>query len=138
LNSGFKAFEGMPVSKERRYFVRDGKVVCKHPYWPEDAIYGHKLPPDWKLLLAAMNLETGEEREQLNAYAVKFASVNPGFWSVDFAQDARGNWWLIDAARGEVSWHAAGCPFDPNPEPVRPKREETDFSLWLEPKTGKD
>lgn len=138
LNSGFKAFQGMPVSKERRYFVRDGQVVCRHPYWLEEAIlfYGRKQPDDWKLLLAAMNRESAEEVKELTAYALTFSAKNPGFWSVDFAQDEKGKWWLIDAARGEVSWHAAGCPNDPNPEPPEPKREDIDWSQWLKPKEG--
>lgn len=34
----FKAFRGLPIAPERRYFVRDGEVICSHPYWPEDAI----------------------------------------------------------------------------------------------------
>jgi len=125
LNSGFKAFKGMPVSKERRYFVRDGQVCCRHSYWPIDAIlfYGRKPPDDWKQLLAAMNRESADEIEQLTAYALTFSAQNPGFWSVDFAQDEGGKWWLIDAARGEVSWHAKGCPNDPDPEPEKEPQE---------------
>lgn len=33
IESAFRAFHGLPISKERRYFVRDGKVECSHPYW---------------------------------------------------------------------------------------------------------
>lgn len=115
------------------YIKRNGKCTWTgNCYWPEDAIlfYGRKPPADWKERLHALNLEVGDEKRILNAYAEKFGSVNPGFWSVDFAQDETGKWWLIDAARGEVSWHAAGCPLDPDPEPVMEKKE-TDWSDWL-------
>jgi hypothetical protein len=37
--------------------------------------------------------------------AEAFAENVPGFYSVDFAQKADGQWVMIDAARGELSWH---------------------------------
>jgi hypothetical protein len=55
--------------------------------------------------------------------AETFGKRNPGYWSVDFARTRAGRWVLIDAARGEVSWHPDGCPHNPNPpEPKPPER----------------
>lgn len=110
LFSTFKAFSGMPVAKERRYFVKNGKVVCHHPYWIQDAIekgISHKppLPRNWKQLLADLNRETLQEIQELSAYAEVFANRVHGFWSVDFAYTQDGHWILIDAGRGEISWH---------------------------------
>ncbi len=118
LQSGFMAFAGMPVAIERRYFVRDGQVVCHHPYWPEDAIHGNNLPDDWKARLARMSVEPREEVYLLMDLAARFGQVNPGYWSVDFAKakdTTRGaqGWYLIDAARGEISWHPDNCPHKP-------------------------
>lgn len=109
LNAPFKAFDGLPIAKERRYFVDDGKVMCHHPYWPKGAIEAgrrwSKLPRRWKKMLADINLESEEEVALLTGLAEEFAEAVPGFYSVDFAQKTDGQWVLIDAARGELSWH---------------------------------
>jgi hypothetical protein len=108
MKAAFTAFSGeMPVAKERRYFIRDGKVVCHHPYWPEDAIrfMPGKEPEGWREKLAQFNRETPEEIGLLIKYASKLAEVLSGYWSVDFAYGHDGVWYFIDAARGELSWH---------------------------------
>jgi hypothetical protein len=80
----FKAFWGkMPVTKERRYFIRDGQVEFHHPYWPPDSIETeydlHTDEPNWKALLAEVNRETPEEVEHLSQQSRKVASVLPGY-----------------------------------------------------------
>jgi len=127
LEAGFKAFHGgMPVAKERRYFVRDGKVECHHPYWVEDAIGKwwcrakevaavkpnkiELLPENWKEILAGLNRETPEEVKLLTSYAEKIGKAMDGYWSVDFAKGKDGIWYFIDMAEGRKSWHPA-CQF---------------------------
>ncbi|SMB97817.1 hypothetical protein SAMN00808754_1962 [Thermanaeromonas toyohensis ToBE] len=123
LEAAFKAFYGrMPVAKERRYFVRDGKVECHHPYWVAEAIgewwyrvndlavkYPDKiglLPENWPSILAELNRETPEEVELLTAYAEEIGrAIGEGYWSVDFAKGQDGVWYFIDMAEGEQSWH---------------------------------
>jgi len=109
LNAPFRAFEGLPIAKERRYFVDEGKVLCHHPYWPEGAIEQRhavpKLPDGWQKMLAEINQEDEDEIACLTRMAESFAEAVPGFYSVDFAQKKDGQWILIDAARGELSWH---------------------------------
>lgn len=112
LESAFTAFWGnMPVTKERRYFVQNGRVLCHHPYWPQDAIRFRpgQEPPDWREKLAELNRETPDEVELLSGYATRLGAVLPGYWSLDFARGKDGIWYFIDAARGELSWHPA-CP----------------------------
>ena len=111
LNSPFKAFDGLPIAKERRYFVDDGKVICHHPYWPIGAIEqvrGHKeLPGSWMEMLESINKEDIEV-PYLTKLAEDFNEKVPGFYSVDFAQALDGGheiWFMIDAARGELSYH---------------------------------
>lgn len=113
LDSPFKAFQEMPVARERRYFAEEGKVLCHHPYWIEDAIaaYGaHRpmLPPDWRQRLADLNHE-GDEVGQLTewAEAVSASRELEGVWSIDFAHTRDGRWLLIDMALGAMSWHPA-------------------------------
>lgn len=111
LEHSFKAFWGqMPVSKERRYFIRDGKVECHHPYWPEQAIidcYTKDLPDNWRYLLAELNRETEEEISLLTNYAEQLGQYLSGYWSIDFAKGQDGTWYFIDAALGNQSWHPA-------------------------------
>ena len=53
LKHSFTAFKGMPVAREYRYFAKGDTVLCRHPYWPEDAFEdGFHQPPklahtDW-------------------------------------------------------------------------------------------
>lgn len=110
LESKFKAFHGMPVARERRYFINDGIVVCHHPYWIEDAIRfrtGTRKPKKWKQQLKELNMETEDEIKILTKYAFKiaYALQEEGYWSVDFAKTKHNGWILIDMAVGYDSWH---------------------------------
>jgi hypothetical protein len=44
----FYAFNNMPITKERRYFVRDGKVEEHFPYWPKNAFENLAIDKDWE------------------------------------------------------------------------------------------
>lgn len=118
LDAPFLAFNGMPVARERRYFVRDGTVECKHPYWPPKSLVAYRgtpaLPADWEQQIADLNTMDDEEVQILTQMAETFGGQNPGYWSVDFARTRDGRWVLIDAARGEVSYHWEGCPYNQN------------------------
>lgn len=109
MDSRFTAFYGdMPVNPERRYFVKDGEVVCHHPYWFEDAIaQGGKQPsiPNWREITKEINIETEEEIKLLSDYAKMVAKLFDGFWSIDFCKAEDGKWFLIDMATGDKSWH---------------------------------
>ena len=136
LYSKFVAFGGdLPISKERRYFIRDGKVECHHPYWPEQAIaewsdiVGKRstLPANWKELLAELNKEDEEETELLKVYAKKVGKVLAGWWSVDFACANTGDWFLIDMAVGAASFHWLDCKHCPQEmRDIYTKAEETE------------
>lgn len=127
LESRFTAFwGGMPVCRERRVFVRDGVVECIHPYWPEDAIQedrNNPLPADWKDQLHDLNDMCGEEIGQLSFMGKIFGQHLPGYWSVDFAYGLDKHWWMIDAARGEISWHPIDCQFCPEDQKPKPERD---------------
>lgn len=104
LDAPFTAFGGHPIAREWRYFVSDGAVTCSHFYWPEDAIHSPSRP-EWRSVLA--NMAEREPPPKLSAMARRAAKVCPDLteWSVDFACDQAGRWWLIDMANGEQSWH---------------------------------
>ena len=105
----FKAFKGLPIAPERRYFVSCGEVICHHTYWVEDAIefWGNQIPPEnWRDMLAEMNSETEEEVKLLSNYARRVAhEFTDKELSVDFMKARDGRWILIDAASAIQSWH---------------------------------
>jgi hypothetical protein len=109
---GFKAFDGMPVGREVRFFVRRGEVVGHLPYWPSRAIElgwsRDPLPEDWEVRLRFLNNVPYDERPLLHAWAEGVAAAfdDDPFeaWSVDFYRSAEGHWYVIDMAVAEQSW----------------------------------
>lgn len=118
LVATFKAFHGkMPINKERRYFIRDGRIQCAHPYWPEFAIRSPDCD-DWREKLRALNHQDDNERsilrEMTERIAGGFDNFAPGVgWSLDWAQAESGRWYAIDMAVAEDSFHWPGCPYAP-------------------------
>lgn len=114
LETGFIAFSGMPIARERRYFINNGQVLCHHPYWPEEAIEflrgSGKPPANWQQKLKDLNKESDDEICLLTSYARRVGMVLDGYWSVDFAHAESGTWYLIDMAVGYDSWHPE-CDF---------------------------
>lgn len=110
LLSAFTAWRGLPIGKERRYFIRRGGVVCHHAYWPVDA-FTHEaetgcVPANWPQLLAECNRETPKEVDQLREQTHQVALEFPhGYWSVDWACGQDGHWYCLDMAEGARSWH---------------------------------
>ncbi len=114
METAFTAFNGdFPVNKERRYFIKDGKVQCHHPYWYPAAIEGHTREENWKELTDKLNAEDEEEIEILTEYAELVGHVLHGYWSVDFAKGIDGTWYLIDMAEGQKSFHWLECEHCP-------------------------
>lgn len=101
-------YENMPLCREFRFFVRDGDVLCWHPYWPEEAMeqggavfddpaYTHEE-------FCALDDET-----PLREIASEAGRTVGGEWSVDLLETTRG-WYLIDMAESHKSFHWEGCP----------------------------
>jgi len=113
LESNFVAFDGMPVGKERRYFIENKKVLCHHPYWEINDIefFNGNYPKNWTNLLKELNIELEDEVLVLTQMAELFAELinDDGYFSVDFAMDVNGIWYVIDAAEGDKSYHNERC-----------------------------
>ena len=99
-------FGYMPVVKEYRFFVRDGEVVCWHPYWSEGALrqggvvfdQGHDVD----------SLHALDDLAQLEKLASAAGEAVGGEWSVDLLQTDRG-WYVTDMAEAHRSGHY-DCP----------------------------
>lgn len=100
------AYGGMPVVREFRLFVRDGRVEHDQPYWPIAAVAaGRPDVADWKDQLAEISEISGVEISMLQSWALDAArAVGGGYWSVDFLQATDESWWLTDMAQGDVSF----------------------------------
>lgn len=119
MDTRFTAFWGdMPVNPERRYFIKDGKVLCRHPYWQKEAIAASSKEPshtNWEQLCAEMNTEIYEDAVLLHRYSYMVALELDGYWSIDFCKAKDGKWILIDCGTGERSWHPASCKYGHEP-----------------------
>lgn len=96
-----------PVAAEVRTFILDGEYYDGEFYWPEDAIWDHAATEDdWPALLEKTRdramLDKGIWKQMSETVATEF---DTGYWSVDFALGDNGTWYLLDMARGELSWH---------------------------------
>ncbi len=135
METHFLAFKDMPVNPERRYFIKEGSVLCHHPYWVEKAVEkgtpSGKLPSDWRALAEKINFESEEEIRLLGDYSERVAKVIPGFWSVDFCKAKDGRWILIDMAEGDKSWHPSSCLYSTMPEESGDEGFEGDDVDWL-------
>lgn len=107
VTAAFFAFGGIPITRERRYFIRDGRVEFHHPYWPpdafEDAFHETPLPKLWRARLRKANEESENEIRRLTGLSEEVAAILPGYWSVDWMWSDLG-WKLIDMAEGERSF----------------------------------
>lgn len=110
----FQAFEGMPVARERRWWINDGVVVGHHPYWPRAALEQGRPPPGFEVKLSALNHESEEEVAELGRRTAAVAAVLPGAWSVDWMHTPSRGWVLIDMAAAQRSWVWEGHPTAPS------------------------
>lgn len=121
----FIAFQGMPITKERRYFFNKGKVVGWHPYWPPNAIgedhqsadsFCHTNDPDWRRKLEDMNTSDHIERSVLTRLTENVAAKFDGAWSID--------WLFTDRGYVAIDMALASQSFIWEDYPSAPKRED--------------
>jgi hypothetical protein len=116
LRAPFTAFNGLPVAREFRFFAGPDGSECWHPYWTEESILsGEREPraPDWREQLQKMNVLSGQVlaglKEMARVAAEACANEFEEVWSVDFAQDKEGVFWLIDMATYKAAYHEPSC-----------------------------
>jgi hypothetical protein len=99
-----KAYGGMPLCREFRFFVDNGHIRCCHPYWPVQAV--EEGLPDRVIDYA--ELCAGDEAQDLVTLARAAARAVPGQWSIDILDTERG-WVVTDMAEAHKSFHWGGC-----------------------------
>lgn len=100
----FHAFQGMPMTRERRCFVNEGKLVCAHPYWPIETIQGASDEE-----IEILRLDNEEMKMPDLELIERAAALFEGAWSQDWLWTERG-WMMIDMAIASDSFHWPGCP----------------------------
>jgi hypothetical protein len=108
----FTAFRGLPIGREWRFFADQEKVLCQHFYWPEEALtHAQTTGLDWRVQLHELAEPlAAKELSVLSDMALRAVrAIGLGAWSVDFALDVDGKWWLIDMATAGRSWHPKCC-----------------------------
>jgi len=120
----FHAFNGMPVSKEFRFFIKNGEVQCRHPYWfpscmrrVDDNNWLPKLRKLQELDPTTQNLL--DEISMKVSKAVESLQTPNNYWSIDFCYAEKIGWLVTDMAIGEDSYHYGTCP---NANPMFLKR----------------
>lgn len=109
----FTAFRGLPIGRERRYWLdASGAVVGHHPYWISAAI-GSPSVSDWRDYLEELNHESPDEVAVLTALTARVGQALPGAWSVDWLFSPGRGWLCIDLAWAERSWFWEGHPSAP-------------------------
>lgn len=108
LETSFTCFgNGFPVNKEVRCFIKDGKIQDIRNYWVKDAIaQGNPVDVDWVIKLENLKALSTKDFDELHRQLNEVCKVFPEYWSVDFAKAKDGTWYLIDMARGEVSFQS--------------------------------
>ncbi|WP_135306322.1 hypothetical protein [Haloarcula amylovorans] len=125
INGQFRAFDGLPIGSELRVFARPSIAECDHFYWPAEAIGGGRGQPTtmdgdtelpesaWRTRLTNARSSAFADVEMLRSAATETATAlndseqvpDDETWSVDFARDTDGEWWLLDVALAADSWH---------------------------------
>jgi len=83
-------YSDMPVCREFRFFVQDGKIICRHPYWPLHAIKQGGVDMDKKTYGKLCHMDN---QEVLDKIASTAGRVVGGAWSVDLLETENG-WYL--------------------------------------------
>lgn len=101
---------GTPIAAEVRCFLHEGDLHDYAFYWPKDAIT-RPSHEDWEIRWertrdTALSMDNVVRIKNLAGHVVR--EFDTGYWSVDFALTDGGEWYCIDMARGEFSWHPEG------------------------------
>ena len=111
-------YNGFPLVQEVRGFVRDGKIECKHDYWPagaiEEGFYSDDKPANLAEILERSKVTDERDLAEIDRLLERVAAVfaGDGGWSVDVLKTTRG-FYVTDMAVAEQSYHDPECPHAP-------------------------
>jgi hypothetical protein len=97
-------YGNMPVCREFRYFIEDGRYQCSHPYWPMASL----IDGGFDISQHEFDELCAGRTQVLDHIAVDVGANFAGAWSIDILETKRG-WVVTDMAEAEKSWHWPGC-----------------------------
>jgi hypothetical protein len=100
-------FADMPVAREFRAFVSDGKIDCIHPYWPRYALEQGGWTGSDSQYEDLCDL-SGDAKFLVERLAIKTSEAIPGSWSVDILQTTK-SFFVTDMAEANKSFHWDEC-----------------------------
>lgn len=131
LKSFFRAYLGMPVAREFRFFATNGVIDCWHPYWPLGSLEeGNPNDPKWRRFLPQL-----EEAPPAQVFKMveKVSKAFPEQWSIDVCENTTGKWFVTDMAVGWASFHyshtvpgGGGREGEPEVEPFSSKSQRVE------------
>jgi hypothetical protein len=80
---GLHPESAMPLTKEYRLFILDGKLIKAYPYWDE--------------------IDYQEEAPAWTNFESLFSQINNRFFTMDIAQTKAGTWVIMELGDGQVS-----------------------------------
>lgn len=86
-----KDIHGIPITKEFRVFVYMGKIVAKGFYW-SNHLDDISVKPD-----------INEIPNAFLQYAIDIIGKKANFYTLDVAEDVKGNWWLVELNDGQMA-----------------------------------
>lgn len=102
-----RGYGDMPVVREFRFFVADGKIQCFHNYWPDAALAEGDV--EWFALPEEHKTYSRADEVLMRDMVTAAAEAVGGDWSIDVLDTRRG-WMITDMALAEDSFHMEGCP----------------------------
>lgn len=113
--AGFSVYDGLPVGREFRVFLRDGLPLCVHPIWPLAAIEaGRPADPFWPAAFDTLTeLRPEGDRRVILTLARRAATHLSGAWAIDFLATEDGRWVAHSASPSALAWHHPDCPHHP-------------------------
>lgn len=105
-------YGNMPITREFRFFVADGRVQCWHPYWPAEALEAGGAVFKDGFSVETLNHLDQEELDHITSIVEAAGAAVGGAWSIDVLQAHLGghDWFVTDMALAEDSFHWPGCP----------------------------
>ena len=105
-------YEGFPLVREVRCFIRGGEVVCWHPYWPTEAIAQGGIGDLAAIEAIAYSAHRFDESEFMPlAKRCAEAFKDDDAFSVDLLPTERG-WYVTDMAEAYRSYHWPDCSME--------------------------
>lgn len=102
----------MPLVREVRCFIKGGKVICSHNYWPLVPIRdGLETPDTGRAMVLFDDADLLKDSERWMPLAQRAAKVfaSDGPCPVDLLETKRGMY-ITDMAEAAVSYHWPDCP----------------------------